>query len=72
MPLHISAADILPDDPKAIIQAGRGVGTGQGETGDAVVEARHGKGRVILIAFRPQFRGQPHGTFKFLFNGIYD
>ena len=37
----------------------------------ALVEARHGRGRVVLFAFRPQFRGQPHGTFKLLLNAVY-
>ncbi|UCC71764.1 MAG: peptidase M14 [Gemmatimonadota bacterium] len=37
----------------------------------ALVEARYGDGRVILFGFRPQYRGQPHETFKILFNAIY-
>jgi hypothetical protein len=37
----------------------------------ALAEVRYGQGRVVLFAFRPQFRGQPHGTFKFLLNAIY-
>ncbi len=37
----------------------------------ALVEAPLGKGRVVLIGFRSQFRGQPHATFKLLFDALY-
>ena len=37
----------------------------------ALVEAELGDGRIILFGFRPQHRGQPHETFKLLFNAIY-
>jgi len=30
-----------------------------------------GKGQLFLFGPELTFRGQPHGTFKFLFNGIY-
>jgi hypothetical protein len=36
-----------------------------------IVEASLGKGRVVLFGPEIVWRGQPHGTFKFLFNGIY-
>ena len=36
----------------------------------AIVEVGYGEGRVILLGFRTQHRGQPHGTFRFLFNAI--
>lgn len=36
----------------------------------AMVEAKMGKGRVILFGFRPQYRGQSLATFPLLFNAI--
>ena len=36
-----------------------------------VVEVSHGQGRIVLFGIRPQHRGQPFGTFKFLLNAIY-
>jgi hypothetical protein len=36
----------------------------------AMVEAHVGRGRVVLVGFSPYFRGQPHGTFRILFNPI--
>jgi hypothetical protein len=39
--------------------------------GIAVAEAPLGRGRVFLYGPEITFRSQPHGTYKFLFNGIY-
>ncbi|HKG20722.1 MAG TPA: hypothetical protein VKC34_02395, partial [Blastocatellia bacterium] len=36
----------------------------------AIVEVKKGKGRVILFAYRPQYRGQSVASFPFLFNAI--
>ena len=36
-----------------------------------VAEATVGKGKIFLYGPEIAFRGQPHGTFKLLFNGIY-
>ena len=46
---------------------------GQGYLDGAVeaAEATIGKGKLYMFAPEITFRGQPHGTFKWLFNGIY-
>lgn len=41
------------------------------QDGVAVAEASVGKGKLFLFGPEITFRAQPHGTFKFLFNGIY-
>ena len=37
----------------------------------AAIDANYGTGHVMLLGFRPQWRGQSHGTYKFLFNALY-
>lgn len=40
------------------------------EGGIAAAEATVGRGTLYLFGPEITFRAQPHGTFKFLFNGI--
>jgi hypothetical protein len=35
------------------------------------MELEFGKGRIVLFGFKPQFRGQSHATYKYLFNELY-
>jgi hypothetical protein len=37
----------------------------------AAVDVKHGRGHAILIGFRPQWRGQPFGTFRVIFNSAF-
>ena len=39
--------------------------------GAALAEATVGEGKVVLLGPEVDFRAQPHGTFKLLFNGLY-
>ena len=36
----------------------------------AALDVRHGDGHVLLIGFRPQWRGQPVGTFRLVLNAV--
>jgi hypothetical protein len=37
----------------------------------AALEVPYGQGRIFLYGFKPQWRGQSHGTYKFFFNVLY-
>jgi len=37
----------------------------------AALDVEVDKGHVVLFGFRPQWRGQPFGTFKVVFNSAY-
>jgi len=58
-------------DNPAPLRSGWAWGQNYLEGGAAIVESNYGKGKVYLFGPEITFRGQPHGTFKFLFNGIY-
>ena len=36
----------------------------------AAVDVAHGDGRVVLLGMKPQWRGQPFGNFRVLFNAL--
>lgn len=53
------------------LRSGWAWGQGYLEGGVAAAEATVGEGKVFLLGLEAAFRGQPHGTFKLLFNSIY-
>jgi hypothetical protein len=59
-------------DTKQPLRSGWAWGQQYLENGAAALEARVGKGKVLLFAPEILQRAQPHATFKWLFNGIYE
>ncbi len=57
-------------DTPAPLRSGWAYGQGYLDGGVEVVQATIGKGALFMFAPEITFRAQPHGTFRFLFNGI--
>jgi hypothetical protein len=58
-------------DSKTPLRSGWAWGQSYLDNGVVAAEAKVGKGKVLLFGPEILQRAQPHGTFKFLFNGIY-
>ncbi len=58
-------------DCKSPLRSGWAWGQHYLEGGIAIIEADFGKGKLLLYGPEVTFRGQPHGSFKFFFNGLY-
>jgi Zinc carboxypeptidase len=59
-------------DSKTPLRSGWAWGQAYLDQGVIGVDARVGRGEVLLFGADILQRAQPHATFKFLFNGIYD
>jgi hypothetical protein len=58
-------------DSPAPLRSGWAWGERVLEGGVAMAEADVGRGRLFLFGPEVLFRAQPHGTFRFVFNGLY-
>jgi hypothetical protein len=58
-------------DNVAPLRSGWAWGQGYLNGGVVALDATVGKGHLYAFAPEITFRAQPHGTYKFLFNGIY-
>jgi len=63
-------AVVLSYPDKHIMESGWLTGEEHLSRKAALVEAKLGKGRVVLYGFQPQMRAQPEATFKLLFNAL--
>lgn len=55
-----------------ILMSGWGIGQERHLAGrPAMVRVPHGQGAAVLFAFQPQFRSQPRGTYKLIFNALF-
>jgi hypothetical protein len=57
-------------DTRTPLRSGWAWGQEHLDGGLAIIDAQVGKGRLALFGPQVLFRGQPHGTFKLVFNGI--
>lgn len=60
-----------PEAPRDILLSGWVRGEERLARLSAAVATTYGKGKLVLLGFRPQHRAQTHATFPFLFNAIY-
>ncbi len=56
---------------KTVLDSGWAWGQQYLDGGTAVAESTVGEGKVVLLGPEVNFRDQPHGTYKLLFNSLY-
>lgn len=60
-----------PDDRRDVLLSGYALGEERLARRAAAVALTSGKGKVVLLGFRPQHRAQTPATFPFLFNALW-
>ena len=60
-----------PDDERDVLLSGWIAGADKLTRRSAAVATTFGKGKLVLLGFRAQFRAQTEATFPFLFNALF-
>jgi hypothetical protein len=60
-----------PESPRDILMSGWIHGEDRLARRGAAVAVTYGKGKIVLLGFRPQNRAQTLATFPFIFNSLY-
>jgi hypothetical protein len=60
-----------PDSPRDVLLSGWIRGEDRLTRRAAAVAMTYGKGKIVLLGFRPQHRAQTHATYPFVFNSLY-
>ncbi|MDP6993823.1 MAG: M14 family metallopeptidase [Woeseiaceae bacterium] len=66
----VDYAEIDEENEDDILMSGWAAGTQFIAGKSAMARVPLGEGEVIVYGFRPQFRGQPRGTYKLVFNAL--
>jgi len=60
-----------PDSGRDILMSGWIRGEERLARQAAAVAVTYGKGKIVLLGFRPQHRAQTNATYPFVFNSLY-
>ena len=60
-----------PEDARDVLLSGWINGEEKLTRKAAAVAMTYGTGKIVLLGFRPQHRGQTHATFPMIFNALY-
>ena len=62
---------VVSDDGRDVLMSGSIRGEDRLTRHAAAVAMTYGKGKLVLLGFRPQYRAQTPATYPFLFNSLY-